>query len=160
VLLLFAVLSSTSRSFSVVSLHALLYPLTDLFAAVAAGLGFAFAHISIVFAAVFLYASEMGALFTDSCSLFSVFSLSAWNAFFFGLLHIALMLLQLDAVRRQERRKMSTPIALHILAAVAMIIGSNNCIVSLFLLLCVTAAAIALTAVTLLQPDYASRKRP
>ena len=148
-----------------VSLHALLYPLTDLYAAIAGGVGFAFAHVSIVFAALFLYAGEYGALFTESCPDISQFSLSAWHGFFFGVLHVCLMLLQLDAGRRQLRRRKTTPFTLHLLAAVALSISSTNtvahgCLVSIFLLLCVTAAAVALAAMTLMQPDYASRKRP
>ena len=158
---------ASARSFSVVSLHALLFPLSDLYAAIALGLGFAFAHVLVLYGPVLAYAGEYGALFpgdaaSGSCPAFSAFPLAAWSAFFFGALHLCLMVTQLDSLRRGARRKLSTPVSLHLLAALAVVLSTEvryGCIVSLVLLAAVTAAAAALAALTLQQHDYASRKR-
>ena len=155
-----------ARSFSVVGLHALLFPLTDLYAAIALGLGFAFAHVLIVYGSVLSYAGEWGALYLPSsattCPGLSVFPVTAWTACLFGVFHIALMVVQLDSVRRGDRRKWSTPITLHLIAAVAVILGPSvhwGCYIALALLAGVTSMALALAWATIQRRDYASRKR-
>ena len=167
-LLLLRAYTSYARSFSAVGLHALLFPLTDLYAAVSMGVGFAFAHSLVVYTPVLSYAGEWGALFTANsdvtCPTFSIFPLTAFTSCFFGILHIALMVTQLDNVRRgnAERRKLSTPLSLHLMAAVAVILSTQvryGCLLSLALLASITAMAVGLAYSTVTQADYASRKR-
>ena len=157
--------SATARSFSVVGLHALLYPLTDIYAALAAGLGFGLTHITVVHATLFFYSLEYGALFaadTNTCPPFSLFTASALTALLYGVLHPLLMILQLDAVRRGNRRKMTSAVVLGMMAAITSVMTSVvswGCVVSLVLLLCVVVAAGMLTLLTVQLDDYASRKR-
>ena len=165
VLLLIAY-TSYVRAFSVVGLHALLYPLTDLFGAIALGLGFAFAHVLVVYGSVLAYAGEWGALYLPSspttCPSMSVFPVAAWTACFFGVMHIALMIMQLDSLRRRERRRLSTPFTLHMLAAVAVILSTSvnqGCVVSLTLLAALTAVSVGLAWRVIQKSDYSSRKR-
>ena len=165
-LLLLLAYTAYARSFSVVGLHALLFPLTDLFAAIALGVGFAFAHTLVVYGSVLAYAGEWGALYLPSsattCPGMSVFPVTAWSACLFGAFHIALMIVQLDSVRRRDRRKWTTPITLHLIAAVAVILSPSvrwGCYVSLALLGGVTSMAVALAWGTIQRSDYASRKR-
>ena len=168
-LLLLQSYTAYARSFAAVGLHALLFPLTDLYAAASMGVGFALAHSLIVYAPVLAYAGEWGALFTagsaQTCPAFSVFPLTAFTSLLFGIFHIALMITQLDNVRRgrAERRKLSTPFSLHLMAAVAVILATQvryGCLLSVAFLAGITAMAVGLTYSTITQTDYASRKRP
>ena len=157
--------SATARSFAVVGLHALLYPLTDIYAALSAGLGFGLTHITVVHASLFFYSLEHGALFAAdpaTCPPFSLFTSSALQALLYGVLHVLLMVLQLDAVRRGVRRKMTSAVVLGMAAAVATVLGgvlSWGCVVSFVLLLSVVVATGTLALLTVMQDDYASRKR-
>ena len=159
------VYSATARSFSVVGLHALLYPLTDIYAALATGLGFALTHITVIHASIFFYSLEYGALFSAdpaTCPPFSLFTSTALTALLTGLLHPLLTVLQLDAVRRGKRRRMTSAVVLGMMAAIATVLSgvlSWGCVVSLVLLLCVVVAAGMLALLTVQQDDYASRKR-
>ena len=157
--------STTARSFSIVGLHALLYPLTDIYAALAAGLGFGLTHITVIHATIFFYSLEYGALFPAdpaTCPPFSLFTYSALSALLYGVLHLCLMVVQLDAVRRGVRRRLSTAVVLGLMAGIASVLCgvlSWGCVISLVLLLGVTMSAVMMALLTVQQEDYASRKR-
>jgi len=110
---------------------------------------------------VFFYAGEHGALFYDECPSFSAFTLNAWNGFFFGFIHICLMILVWDALRRGMIRRLAVPISTHLLAATATIMNDvdNGCWISLSMLLLLSMSCAANVRWVITQTDYASRKR-
>lgn len=108
----------TSLSFRAVALHALLFPLTDLWAAMAAGVGFALMQISVIYAPVFAWSIEPGALFTAECPAMSTFTQSALTGSLLGILQIASFILALDAFRRTKPIKLAFAYAFNLAAAI------------------------------------------
>jgi len=150
-----------SRGFSVVGLHALQYPLTDLYSGISSGIGYGLMHISVLYASVFMYAGEYGAYFYDNCPAFSAFTLAAWNGCFFGIIQISLSIQMLDALRRRTPSRLILPLFTHLLAIAATMLNSINggCWISLSMLLLITIFAVLNGRWIILQPDYASKKR-
>jgi len=155
----------SSRGFSVVGLHALLYPLSDLYAALSGGVGFGLIQISVIYGPLFFYAGEFGSLFDDNCPQFSLFTLSAWNGCLFGFLQLSLMIQAFDAMRRMGEKKLQIgivrPFFFHLSAASITIFNTieNGCIISLPLLLLLTVFSSVTAVLMVMQPDYASKKR-
>jgi hypothetical protein len=108
----------TGQSFAAVGLHALMYPLIDVWGALASGLGFAVAQTTVLYAPVFMWAGEHGAMFVPTCSSMSVFTQSAATASCSGLIQLAAFIVAMDAMRRRKLVLLSLPYAVNLLLAV------------------------------------------
>lgn len=115
--LLWCVLSRSERSFSVVSINAIVFPLIDLYSSIAAGVGFGAMHSFMYYAVIIAHSLGPGALFNAHCPQFSTFFSAAWTALFFNILHICWMILAFDAYRTQFPLKVGVVAVLHAAAA-------------------------------------------
>lgn len=72
---------------------------------------------------IIMYGSILGsttgdaALYVDTCSGMSMFTLSAMSALLFQVLHLFLMVLAFDAFRRQSKLLWARVVGLHLLAS-------------------------------------------
>ena len=105
--------SRCERSFSVVSINAIVFPLIDLYSSIAAGLGFGAMYAFMYYAIIISHAVGDGALFNPHCNQFSAFFSAAWMALFFCICHICWMVIAFDAYRVVSLPKIATVIALH-----------------------------------------------
>lgn len=126
--LVLSVLSDSSRcerSFSVVSINAIVFPLVDLWSSIAAGVGFGASQSFMFYAPVVARALGPGALFSPHCSAFSTTILAAWNALLFNAMHVLLMIIAFDAYRTMSPPRISALIVLH--AAAASFVSDMTC---------------------------------
>src|SRR5687768_8292301 len=84
--------SKSERSFSVVSINAIVFPLIDLWSSLAAGVGWGAAQSFVFYASMLGHSLGPGALYTPQCSLNS-FILASITGGLFNALHILLMIL-------------------------------------------------------------------
>ena len=89
-------------SFLSISTNGISFPLTDISASVAAGLGFGLAQSVIIFGSILSNATGEATLFSPECEDISTFVLSSWTAFCFIFLQLFLMVVSFDAYRRNE----------------------------------------------------------
>jgi anterior pharynx defective protein 1 len=158
---LFRIYIKTERSFSVVSTNGVLFPMSDFYSSVAAGLGFGFMHSLLLYGSILSNALGPGTLFADTCPYFSTFVVSAWTACFFGILHVALMVIAFDALRRKHvARRMLLHVLLHTLAigSTAVNTAEGGCLYALGSLLVVVMITGMFAVFTVNQRDYQSRK--
>jgi hypothetical protein len=109
--------SRCERSFSVVSINAIVFPLVDLWSSIAAGVGFGASQSFMFYAPVVARALGPGALFSPHCSAFSTTILAAWNALLFNAMHVLLMIIAFDAYRSMSPPRISAVVVLHAAAA-------------------------------------------
>ena len=95
------------------SINAIVFPLIDLYSAIAAGVGFGAMHSFMYYAIIMSYAIGDGALFNPHCPHFSTFFSAAWTALFFNILHICWMILAFDSYRTMNMFKVGLIVALH-----------------------------------------------
>lgn len=96
-----------------VSINAIVFPLIDIYSAIAAGVGFGAAQSFMYYAVVVSRALGPGALFNPHCTHFSSFFTSAWMAFFFNVMHICWMIMSFDAFRFAQPLKVGLVVLLH-----------------------------------------------
>lgn len=80
-------------------------PFTDFSSAISAGFGFGLVYALIMYGGVLGASTEPGDYFTEACPKVSGFIVSAMLALLYQVLHIALSILMLDAVRRQQSER-------------------------------------------------------
>jgi hypothetical protein len=97
----------------VVSINAIVFPLIDLYSAIAAGVGFGAMHSFMYYAPIIAHALGEGALFNPHCPQFSTFFSAAWTSLFFNIMHICWMILAFDAYRTLHPLKVGIVVALH-----------------------------------------------
>lgn len=108
----------TAQSFAAASLNSLMFPLTDCWAALAAGLGFAIAQTSVVYAPIFMWAGEHGAMFVPTCQDMSVFTQSAATAACCGLIQLPSFIVAMDAMRSRKLVFLSAAYVVNLLAGI------------------------------------------
>jgi hypothetical protein len=108
-----SVCSRAERSFAVVSINAIVFPLIDVYSAIAAGLGFGAMQSFFYYAVILAHTLGPGALYSGKCTAFSSAFAAAWNALLFNSLHILLMIIAFDAYRQMFIPKIVIMILLH-----------------------------------------------
>jgi len=148
------------RSFSVVSINAIVFPLVDFWSALAAGVGFGATHTLIYYAPMIGFSMEAGTLFTSQCSVMSSFTAAAANACLFNALHLPLMILAFDAYRRVNLLHISAVWLLHAAAAGLTLLNQlhDGCRLAVPLVGAVVLIAYAWCAVITHKDDYRSNK--
>jgi hypothetical protein len=151
----------TEQSFAVMSTNAVVFPLTDLSSAIAAGLGFGVMHALMLYGSVLAASTGPGTLFAESCASMSVFVLSACLAFLFIFLHVSLMVVAFDAFRRHDLRRVGYVWGFHLIAACSTIFNarSGGCNAALPVVAASTIGALSLAWFVMHQPGYRSSKR-
>lgn len=92
--------SRAERSFSVVSINAIVFPLIDLYSGIAAGVGFGAMQTFVYYATLFGQSLGPGTLYSPHCPHMSAFVSAAWTALMFNLMHVCWMVVAIDAYRR------------------------------------------------------------
>jgi len=87
------------RSFTVVSINALIFPLNDFTCAIASGVGYGFLTVSLYSGILISHSAGPGSIFLSTCPNLSLFVLSAWNGLCLSILEIALMIIAFDGMR-------------------------------------------------------------
>jgi len=150
----------SERSFSVVSINAIVFPLVDLYSAIAAGVGFGACHSIMLYGTIIAHAHGPGELLNDRCPSYNAFVAAACSALLYNVLHITLMILAFDAYRTMHPLKISALILLHAAAGAFSILSnvSNGCILSLPLLAATVAVSIGVALFITHSPYYRSSK--
>ena len=112
--------SRSERSFSVVSINAIVFPLIDLYSAIAAGVGFGAIHTFMYYATIIAHSVGDGTLYSAHCPQISTFFSAAWMALFFNIMHIGWMVIAFDAYRRLNFFKVGLIFLLHAGATAAV----------------------------------------
>ena len=150
------------RSFSVVSINAIVFPLVDLWSGVAAGAGYGAVQTFVYYAPILAHALGPGVLYSGHCSALSAFASGAWTAFLFNVLHILLMILAFDAYRQPRARplRVAAVVLLHFAAASFTILNNidEGCVMALPLIAGVVVVAAVWTVLVTHRPDYRSSK--
>lgn len=148
------------RSFSVVSINAIVFPLVDFWSAMAAGVGFGATQTLIYYAPMVAHSMGPGTLFSSQCSALSSFTSAAANAALFNALHIPLMILAFDAYRRVNLWHISAVWVLHGAAAGLTILNQieEGCKMSLPLIAAVVLIASLWCTLVTHAEDYRSNK--
>jgi hypothetical protein len=117
-------------------------------------------HSLLLYGSILSNALGPGTLFADTCPYFSTFVVSAWTACFFGFLHVLLMVIAFDALRRKVARRMTLHVLLHTLAigSTAVNTADGGCLYALGSLLVVVMITGMFAVFTVMQLDYQSRK--
>eukprot|EP01006_Ploeotia_vitrea_P063121 TRINITY_DN84977_c0_g1_i1.p1 TRINITY_DN84977_c0_g1~~TRINITY_DN84977_c0_g1_i1.p1 ORF type:complete len:241 (-),score=101.02 TRINITY_DN84977_c0_g1_i1:11-733(-) len=146
-------------SFSVVSTNAVVFPLTDLMSAVAAGLGFGIVQTMMIYGSVLSSAMGPGALFSPKCDHWSSVFQGALQSNMFVFIHIALMIIAFDAMRRASIEKMAAFVLLHLLASSITVMNKseNGCVASLVLLFVAMLGTLGYAWWVMHRPDYRSK---
>eukprot|EP00808_Paulinella_micropora_P023540 g54882.t1 len=149
------------NTFTVVSTNAVAFPIVDFYCGLAGGLGFGVANSVMIYGTVISYADGPGVYYADTCSIFNAFVLSAWLGLAFCLLHIGLMIIALDAIRRRSPHKFLAVLAIHLLAAelTSLNLSKNGCLYSIPLIFGIVFATGAWTWHVISRNDYHSKQR-
>jgi hypothetical protein len=152
--------SHSSRSFSIVSINAIVFPLRDFYSAIAAGLGFAAARVFFYYGILISHSLGPATLYSSTCSRINSFLHSSLNAALFSYLDFALMLIALDALRSKILLKWLPVWLFHLLSSLTLILNSldDGCAYSLALLSLTVALSIGWAVRTVRSPSYASNK--
>jgi hypothetical protein len=105
------------RSFSVVSINAIVFPLVDFWSGIAAGVGYGATQSLVYYGPVVARAMGPGTLYAPHCAAFSTLVSAAANAALFNALHVPLMVLAFDAYRLMSPPRIVAVVVLHMAAA-------------------------------------------
>jgi len=151
----------SARSFSLYQLNALLFPLSDLNSAIAAGVGFSLCHVFSFYGQLLISSGGPGALYSPNCNQFSLFTSAALTGGCFSLMEISLMITAFDAIRRGIPARLGIVIGFHLAAALTTLwsFELEGCVMSLPLLFFLSVLSLGMAGWTILQNDYISKKR-
>lgn len=157
----FVCYAKAEGSFAVVGTNAISFPLTDLYSALAAGLGYGGLHTILIYGTIVFNSLGPGTFFADTCPDFSVFVLSAWLAFCFGILHMELMILAFDAYRRKSWPRIVFFIILHLATACMTIVNldQSGCLIALPLIFGLVLVGAVMTIFVISRPNYRSKRQ-
>jgi len=121
------------RSFSVVSINAIVFPLVDFWSGLAAGVGYGATQSLVYYGPMMAHAMGPGTLYMPHCSAMSALVSAAANAALFNALHVPLMVLGFDAYRLMSPLRIGVVAVLHAAAACLTILNNadDGCIISL-----------------------------
>lgn len=91
----------------------------------ASGVGFGATHTFFYYAPILAYSDGRGSLFSPHCTHYSTFTLSAWSAFLYNILHVALFVIAFDALRTGNMRNLWAMGSLHLVAATMVSLTSK-----------------------------------
>eukprot|EP00455_Lapot_gusevi_P056681 TRINITY_DN9482_c0_g1_i2.p1 TRINITY_DN9482_c0_g1~~TRINITY_DN9482_c0_g1_i2.p1 ORF type:complete len:239 (-),score=50.84 TRINITY_DN9482_c0_g1_i2:21-737(-) len=157
----FRLYHKAESSFSVVATNGVLFPMTDLSSALAAGLGFGLTHSVLMYGSVLAAASGPGTLYSSNCPQMSTFTLSALNSLWYTLSHVCWMIVAFDGFRRQSLLGIFYVVFAHLLASLLTLLNltSNGCVVSLPLEFVLLLINFGVTVYCTHRPDYRSKLR-
>jgi anterior pharynx defective protein 1 len=92
----------TVRSFSIVSINAIVFPLRDFYAAISSGLGFATARLFLHYGIILSHSLGEATLYAANCQRINSFIHAAINGMLFSFLDFALMIIAFDAYRQSQ----------------------------------------------------------
>jgi len=149
------------RGFAAVSTNAIVFPMTDLYSGLAAGVGFGVTSTALIHGAVLASARGPGTHFSPECPEMSTIQLTAWYALCFNIMHICWMVISLDGLRIRGFYRIVFVVAAHLFAALSTMVSKrrSGCIGSLTLVGVTTLASVTAMAWVIRQPLYRSRKR-
>ena len=149
------------KAFAITSTNWVVFPLSDLTSSISAGVGYAAMHSLTTYGSILGSAFGPATYFSDRCSFMSVFVNSAWLAFSFSVIHVALMVIFFDAFRRHSVVKRLVVFVLHLAASFFTLINQvdSGCTISIPVLIVFSVLTLFITWKTITLPDYRSRLR-
>lgn len=153
--------AKAEKSFSVVSINAIVFPMSDIYSSVASGVGFGSLHCFLYYGSLLSNSLGPAALFSSQCNFFSTFYIAAWNSFLFSLLHVFLMIIAFDAFRTRSLVKYCLMGFYHLSASLLTILNQikGGCQYSFFLIGFIVILTATTAFIVARQPGYRSAKK-
>ncbi|GAB5354751.1 hypothetical protein AAMO2058_000146200 [Amorphochlora amoebiformis] len=150
-----------SRRFLVIATNGVLYPLQDLPASATAGLAWGITNSIMLYGDVMMRATGMATLVSAECGEMSVPVLSSWASLLTIGIHVCLMILGFDALRRSDYKQSAAVCAInsaHLLLS-SLNIFRGGCIIYLVIEGVLLLAICALLVKVTHQPGYHSKRK-